>query len=216
MSAALFWSGGKDSLLALDRAQRAGIEVTHLVNIFDRDTGRVRFHGVRKELIGAQARLLGKTLLQQGSTPADFETTFLRLLKELRRKGLQHVVFGNIHLADVRAWYEQRTTGLAFRHHEPLWGFDPQELVQEFIERGHRSKITSVYLDHGGRREWLGRELTMEFLQELGEATDIDVAGERGEYHTFSFTGPLFAAEIATRQGGCFQSEGHLMLDLDM
>jgi uncharacterized protein (TIGR00290 family) len=216
MSAAVFWSGGKDSLLALDRAQRAGFEVTHLVNIFDQDSGRVRFHGLRKELIGAQAHQLGKILLQEGTSPTNFETTFLRLLEDLRRRGLEEVIFGNIHLADVRAWYESRTTGLGLRHHEPLWGCEPAELVRELVERGHRSRIISVYLDHGGRAEWLDRELSLTLLKELEAAIDVDVAGERGEYHTFSFAGPLFGAEIAARSNGRFLSEGHLILDLEM
>jgi uncharacterized protein (TIGR00290 family) len=216
MSAALFWSGGKDSLLALDRVQRAGIEVTHLVNVFDQSTARVRFHGVKKELIGTQADALGKLLVQRGTAAADFETTFVRLLEQLRKQGLRDIVFGNIHLADVRAWYEERTTNLEFRHHEPLWGDAPAALVREFIARGHRARITSVYLDHGGRDEWLGREFTLELLKELEAAADVDPCGERGEYHSFSFAGPLFASEIATRELGRFHSEGHLILDLDV
>jgi diphthine-ammonia ligase len=216
MSAALFWSGGKDSLLALDRAQRAGLEVTHLVNIFDQSSARVRFHGIKKELIGAQAHALGKSLVQRGTAAIEFETTFLRVLEELRKQGHRDIVFGNIHLADVRAWYEERTTKFEFRHHEPLWGDDPVELVEEFIARGHRARITSVYLDHGGRSEWLGREFTLEFLRELDAAAGVDACGERGEYHSLSFAGPLFASEIATREVGRFHSEGHLILDLDL
>jgi len=214
MSAALFWSGGKDSLLALDRAQRQNLAVTHLINIFDEHSGRVRFHGIRKELIDAQAQSLGKVLLQQGTAPAAFETTFAGLLEAAKQQGVQEVVFGNIHLADVRAWYEQRTTQQGFRHHEPLWGGEPAHLLQEFIERGHRAQITSVYLDHGGRPEWLGREFTTAFLEELKSAEDVDVCGERGEYHSFSFAGPLFADEVPVRPTGRFHAEGHLILDL--
>jgi uncharacterized protein (TIGR00290 family) len=216
MSVALFWSGGKDSLLALDRARRAGMDVTHLVNIFDQTTARVRFHGIKKELIGAQAVALGKILVQRGTAAADFEATFLRLLAQLREQGLRDIVFGNIHLADVRAWYEERTTGLEFRHHEPLWGGRPAQLVAEFIARGHRARVTSVYLDHGGRSEWLGREFTLEFLRDLEAAADVDACGERGEYHSYAFAGPLFASAIVTREVGRFRSEGHLILDLDI
>jgi diphthine-ammonia ligase len=214
MSAALLWSGGKDSLLALDRAQRGGLDVTHLATLFDEASGRVRFHGIKTDLIGAQARLLGKTLITQGTGPTTFESAFTDLLRQLGELGLRDLVFGNIHLADVRAWYEERTVAHGFRHHEPLWGDDPAALVEEFIARGHRSMITSVYLAHGGRPEWLGREFTPQFLDEL-KAAGIDVCGERGEYHSFSVAGPLFSDAVPVRAAGQFESEGHLILDLD-
>src|SRR5207244_12953531 len=105
---ALFWSGGKDSLLALDRAERRGLEVSHLVNISEGNTGRVRFHGVRKELIQAQAEALGKTLLQFETHPENFEQAFQRALARARELGIGAIAFGNIYLADVRAWDEDR------------------------------------------------------------------------------------------------------------
>ena len=216
MSAALFWSGGKDSLLALGGAQRNGLPVTHLVNIHDAESGRVRFHGVRKELIAEQAARLGKTLVQRATTPQAFEQAFTALLQDLRRAGITDIVFGNIQLADVRAWYEERTTAHGLSHHEPLWGCAPRDLLQEFVTRGHRARITSVYLQHGGREAWLGREFTAHFVQELIASPDIDACGERGEYHSFCFGGPLFASEIEVHAASRFLSEGHLISDLEL
>lgn len=210
MKHALFWSGGKDSLLALDRATRAGLEVSHLVNIYEGSTGRVRFHGVRKELIQAQADALGKTLLQF-ETP--FEQAFSRALAQARALGIGAIAFGNIHLADVRAWYEERTTGAGFRHVEPIWGEPPGNLVREFVERGHRSRIVSVYLDAGGKPEWLGRDITTEFIEAV-EAAGADPAGECGEYHSFAYGGPLFGDELRIRADERFERERHLILDL--
>src|SRR5689334_20105664 len=109
MTYALFWSGGKDSLLALDRARRAGLSVTHLANIYEGNSGRVRFHGVRAEMIEIQARALGLNLIQSHTHPRAFEPVFLDALEDLKKLGVQGLVFGNIHLADVRAWYEERT-----------------------------------------------------------------------------------------------------------
>ena len=100
-----------------------------------RAPGGYVFHGIKKELIDAQAVALGKILVQRATAAADFEATFLCLLEQLREQGLRDIVFGNIHLADVRAWYEERTTNLEFRHHEPLWGDAPAALVREFIAR---------------------------------------------------------------------------------
>jgi diphthine-ammonia ligase len=122
MNYALFWSGGKDSLLALDRGRRFGLDIQALVNLYEGNSGRVRFHGVRKELIAEQANALGLELLQGKTHPENFEEAFLLVLQELKERGFDGIVFGNIHLADSRAWYEQRTTTHGFQHIEPLWG----------------------------------------------------------------------------------------------
>ena len=224
MKHALFWSGGKDSLLALDRATRAGLEVSHLINISEGNTGRVRFHGVRKELIQAQADALGKSLLQfetltpsptlpQGGGGLSFEQVFAHALEEARALGVEAIAFGNIHLTDVRAWYEERTTAAGFRHVEPIWGEPPGALVREFVARGHRSKIVSVYLDAGGKPEWLGRDITTDFIEAV-ESAGADAAGECGEYHSFAYGGPLFRDELRIRADERFERERHLILDL--
>ena len=215
MKHALFWSGGKDSLLALDRARRHGLDVSHLVNIYDGVSGRIRFHGVRHELIGAQAQALGMSLVQKASDRQSFETAFAAALDELRALGIGGIVFGNIHLADVREWYEQRTSAAGFKHVEPLWGCPPAELIREFVSRGHRSRIVSVNCELG-RREWLGREFSDELIAEIESLPAADVCGERGEYHSFAFGGPLFQTALNPQGGEQFEMENHWIEDLTL
>jgi uncharacterized protein (TIGR00290 family) len=215
MKCALFWSGGKDSLLALDRAQRAGLEVTHLVTIYEGNSDRVRFHGLKLAVLQAQVRGLGRTLIAEATHLRDFEAAFLSALGRLQREGIAGVCFGNIHLQEIRAWYESRTIAHGLRHIEPLWGSAPRTLIDEFVERGHRARIISVNLQYG-RREWLGREFTKAFVAELAGLPEIDICGERGEYHSFACAGPLFHPCIATHATGSFACEGHLILDLNV
>ncbi|GEM_PF-670932 len=211
---ALFWSGGKDSLLALDRAQRAGLNVTHLVNVYEGNSGRVRFHGVRRALIQAQADELGMKLVQAHTHPENFEGALARAFSALKESGIGGVVFGNIHLADIRAWYEERTAAAGFEHVEPLWGDPPSTLVREFVDRGHRSTIVSVNLGCG-QREWLGREFDAGLIRDI-ESTEADPCGERGEYHSFSHGGPLFRAPLAMDVEGKLEIENHLILDFGL
>src|SRR5437588_7005802 len=118
---ALSFSGGKDSMLALDRALRQRFDIHRLFNIYEGSSGRVRFHGIRAHLIGAQADSIGIPLLQDSTHPDDYEAVFLRVLDRLQEEGIGGIIFGNIHLADIRAWYEERVTARGFEHVEPLW-----------------------------------------------------------------------------------------------
>lgn len=206
-------SGGKDSTLALDRARREGLDVRILANLYDRASGRVRFHGVRAPLIAQQAEALGLTCLQSATGADDFDTEFETLLTTLRQRGCDGVVFGNIHLADVREWYETRVRAAGLEHVEPLWGEPPIELVYEVIERGYRALIVGVDV-HRGAAAFLGKELDADIVTELGIAEGLDPAGERGEYHTFVYDGPAFTAPVPVRPGEVREANGHRQLDL--
>ena len=210
---ALSWSGGKDSTLALDRALREGAPVRYLFNIYDGSSGRVRFHGVRTELITAQAEALGLELVQRPSREDDFEAVFRSILDELADRDVHGVVFGNIHLADVRAWYEERTAAMGFEHIEPLWGDAPAELLGEFAALGYRAVVVSVDTERADGA-WLGRELDEELIAEILRREDVDPCGEQGEFHTFAFAGPLFRHTIAVQTGEIRKAEGHRLIDL--
>jgi uncharacterized protein (TIGR00290 family) len=210
---AMAWSGGKDSMLALDRLVRDGRDVRFLFNLYDRTSRRVRFHGVRRELIQRQAERLGLTLIQLSTGSGDFEAVFLRGLERLRKLGATAIAFGNIHLADVRAWYEERTTARGFAHVEPLWNNNPQQLVEEFLARKYGAILTSVDLKRA-RREWLGRSLDAQLCGEIVATPGVDAAGESGEFHTFVHAGPLFRSSIAVTLGEVHEAEGHALVDL--
>lgn len=213
MSYAVSWSGGKESMLALDRAVRRGLEVRWLFNLYDAATERVRFHAVRRELIALQAERLGLELVQMATRPGTFEARFLEGLGRLAKLGATGMIYGNIHLQDVRDWYERRTTGRGLGHVEPLWGEQGADLLAEFLERGYRTRLVSVDLTRG-RPQWLGCELTVALAEELSCRPDVDPCGEHGEYHTFVFDGPLFRAPLDVRAGDVRHDGDHAVLDL--
>jgi uncharacterized protein (TIGR00290 family) len=212
MRYALSFSGGKDSTLALDRARRDGLDVACLFNIFEGVSGRVRFHGTRAPLIAAQATSLGIPLLQESTHPNDYETVFLRVLDRLGDEGIGGIIFGNIHLADIRAWYEERVTARGFQHVEPLWLTPGQALLREFVERGYISRLVSLDLARTPS-EWLGRMVDPAFIDDVLAHPTIDPNGERGEYHTFVENGPLFRHPIETDIGHIVEMEGHALLE---
>lgn len=212
---ALSFSGGKDSMLALDRTVRQGLDVAYLFNIYEGSSGRVRFHGIRAPLIAAQADSIGIPLIQDSTAPDDYETVFLRILDRLRDEGIGGIIFGNIHLADIRAWYEERVTGRGFEHVEPLWQNPGLDLVREVIDRGYLARVVSVDLARAPRA-WLGRLLDRTLLEEIVAHPEIDPCGERGEFHTFVENGPLFIHPIRPQIGQSIEMEGHGLIELTL
>lgn len=213
MRYAVSWSGGKDSTLALDRARRAGLEVAALCTIYEGNSGRVRFHGVPVGLIEEQALALGLPLLAARTHPDDYEAVFLRLFGGLRDQGIDGVVFGNIHLAEIRGWFEERTRALGLAHEEPLWGTPTSELAAEVIQRGFRPLVVSVDLARSDP-DWLGRPFDDDLVADLAARPGLDLCGERGEYHTFVWDGPGFRRPARFRRAGLMELEGHAILDL--
>lgn len=211
---AISFSGGKDSILALDRAIRAGYSIDYLLTLYDAPTQRVRFHGVPIEHIQAQADALGIPLLSYPNTPTTFEPVFLQALNDLCQHGVTTIIFGNIHLADVRAWYEERTTAAGLIHREPLWAESPSVLVRECISLGYKARLTCIELARA-RPEWLGALLDEKLVEEFEEA-GIDPCGERGEYHTFVYAGPLFKRELPVRMGDTVEMGGFRMRDVHL
>jgi uncharacterized protein (TIGR00290 family) len=193
------WSGGKDSALALWRARERGLEVRWLLTVYDRDTARVRFHATPIGAVAAQARAAGLEHVAVPTTWDGFDAALSTALVALRRDGCTGLVFGDIHLADVRAWYEERTRAAGLEHVEPLWGEDPRALIAEFVVIGGRAVLTCVEtakLDVS----WLGRTIDETFVRDIAR-TGIDPCGENGEYHSFAFAGPFFAEPVAWRFG---------------
>jgi len=209
---AVMWSGGKDSALAADRARRSGLDIACLLNFYDRESGRVRFHATRAELVAEQAAAAGIAIRQYATSWSDFEPAFRGALDALVRDGVAGVVFGDIHLADVRAWYEERVRTAGLEHVEPLWGEPPRDLLDEFVATGGRAVITcceTAKIDES----WLGRIVDEHFARDI-QNVPIDPCGENGEYHSFAFAGPLFGRPLRWRPGERRGENGFVQLDI--
>jgi uncharacterized protein (TIGR00290 family) len=206
------WSGGKDSALALDRAGRRGFEVDRLISFYDSTTRRVRFHATRVEMLEAQAAAVGIGLHAIATSWDEMEANLRFELASLREDGFAGVVFGDIHLADVRAWYEDRVTAAGLEHVEPIWGEPPALLLDEFIASGGRAVLTCVELAKLDEA-WLGRVIDERFASEIA-ATTADPCGENGEYHSFAFAGPVFKKPLVWIAGERRVDSGFAQLDL--
>jgi uncharacterized protein (TIGR00290 family) len=216
--AALLWSGGKDSALALHhvRSSHPDLHVTRLVTCVSQAYDRVSMHGVRRRLIEEQADALGLPLefvvipshdapcCPMATPGTDFppndvySRTILAALSRLKEQGVEVVVFGDIFLEDLRAYRDRLLAAAGLEGCYPLWGLDTGGLYDEFIHLSFRAVIVCVDTERLPE-DHCGQLLTPAFRESL--PAGVDPCGERGEYHTFTFDGPLFRRPVAWTLG---------------
>lgn len=214
--AAMSWSGGKDSSLALHAAQRGrDLDIVALLTTVTAEHDRISMHGVRTSLLRAQAARLELPLTEVVIPPACsntvYEAAFADALRRLRAEGVEDVVFGDLFLQDIRAYREAQLTTHGMRAHFPIWQQDTRTTAREFIGAGFRAVIVCVdpaQLDTG----FCGREFDTELLEQLPPA--CDPCGERGEFHTFVYDAPMFAAPIPIVRGTVVPRGGFVFCDV--
>lgn len=218
--AALLWSGGKDSALALFHARQnhPDIQIVKLATCISQAYDRVSMHGVRRQLIEEQASALEVPVVfvviphqddptcpmphtVPGTTfpPNDVYTrAILTAWKQLKDEGIEVIVFGDIFLEDLRAFRDRLLAVAGLEGCYPLWGKDTAELYDEFTARGFKGVTVCVDIKRLSA-EHCGQLLTPAFRDSL--PGDVDPCGERGEYHSFTFDGPLFRQPVPYRIG---------------
>jgi len=210
--AAVSWSGGKDSYLALHRTANA-FEIRALVTMFTEDGRRSRSHGLRPEVVARQAELLKLPLVSGRGSWNSYEEEFKRVLRVLAGDGFSHVIFGDIFPDEHRMWVERACAECNLKAVVPLWGEQTHLLLREFLATGAQAQIVTtkaVLLDE----KWLGRNLSEEMLPSF-ELLGIDACGERGEYHTLVHVCPRMISPVELREVGRLTHDGYWMLDLE-
>jgi len=208
------WSGGKESALALYRAIGSGIAVNRLINMVTEDGSHSRTHGIEAALLSLQARAIGIPLIQRKTTWEGYEEEFKKVLFGLSDEGISRGVFGDIDMEEHRAWVERVCSECGVRPSLPLWLAKRDDLLSEFINSGFKAVIVAVdrnYLDD----TWIGREIDGTFVKDLESLGDsVDICGERGEYHSFVYDGPIFHNPVQFEKGGIRSAPGYYFLDI--
>jgi uncharacterized protein (TIGR00290 family) len=214
--AVVSWSSGKDSALALHDVRRANeLDVVGLVTTITDAFGRVSMHGVREALLDRQADAAGlactKLRIPSPCSNAEYEAAMTASLVAARDAGATHVVFGDLFLADVRAYREAMLRPLGLVPVFPLWLRDTRAIAAEMIELGMSARLTCVDPKRVAAA-LAGRTFDARLLAEL--PADVDPCGERGEFHTFVTHGPMFARGIDVIAGDVVERDGFVFADL--
>ncbi|WP_218081812.1 Dph6-related ATP pyrophosphatase [Anthocerotibacter panamensis] len=214
----LSWSSGKDSAWALHLLrQQLALEVVGLLTTLDEAVDRVAMHSVRRSLVEAQATAAGLPLWSVPLPwPCSNETYEQRIevaLSHARQKGITHLAFGDLFLEDVRDYRIRQLSGTGVEPLFPLWGspVDTAGLARRMLASGLRAVLTCVDLKQLPQT-FAGRTYDTGLLADLPPGADP--CGERGEFHTFCYGGPMFASEIAVQVGETVVREGFCFTDL--
>lgn len=211
LKAFVSWSGGKDSSLACYRAMRNGIKIFCLVNMLSEQGDYSRSHGISSELIKAQAEAIGIPIVQRKTTWESYEEEFKKTLMELKKQGVEAGVFGDIDLQEHRDWVERICSETGIKAILPLWNEERERLLVEFINSGFKAIVCATNSSFLGS-EWLGREVDFDFIKDLKALGHIDLCGEKGEYHTFVYDGPIFKAPVRFFSEKWMQRDRNLFL----
>lgn len=210
--ALLSWSGGKDAAWALHALRRSGkLDVVGLLTTVTEGFERISMQGIRVDVLRQQARATGLPVLQaripQACDNATYEAAFEAALAmaQLRWPGLRDIAFGDLFLADIKAYRDVLCARLGWRPHYPLFGSDTASLARDIIAGGLRATLCCVdtsQLDGA----FAGRDFDASLLADLPEG--VDPCGEHGEFHTCVSAGPMFAAPLELERGSTILRDG--------
>ena len=195
--------------------QRGDVQLAGLLTTVNEAVQRVAMHAVRTDVLEAQAAALGLPLwpipIPSPCPNEVYERAMAAAVARAVAEGFTHVAFGDLFLEDVRRYREERLEGTGLTPMFPLFGADTAQLAREMIAGGLRARISCLnpkVLD----RRFAGREFDADLLAELPR--DVDPCGERGEFHTCAYDGPMFSRPVLIDTGITIERDGFVFTDL--
>jgi uncharacterized protein (TIGR00290 family) len=214
--ALLSWSSGKDSAWALHLLRERGdVEIVGLVTTIDEAGDRVAMHSVRSELLRAQAEAAGLPLwpvtIPWPCSNEAYEAAMHGVIARAKAEGVTTMAFGDLYLEDIRRYREDKLSGTGLTPAFPLWGLRTDALAREMIASGLRARLTCVDSKQLAA-SFAGRDFDDALLRDL--PAGVDPCGENGEFHTFTYAGPMFSHPVAIRRGDVVEKDGFVKADL--
>ena len=212
----LSWSSGKDSAWSLHVLRmQSEVEVVGLVTTVNEVYSRVAMHAVRVELLEVQAGAVGAPLwkipIPSPCSNEQYEAAMRVAVEKAKGEGINAFAFGDLFLEDIRRYREEflRDTGISPIF--PIWSLPTDKLAREMVDSGLRARVTCVDPKQLPA-SFAGREFDAQFLADL--PVNVDPCGERGEFHTFAYDGPMFHHPVPVRLGEIVERDGFVFADL--
>lgn len=190
------WSGGKECNLATYKAICQGHEVLFLLNFISEDGERSRSHGTKASVLALQAEAIGIPIIQVKTSWEGYEGNFKKAVRELRSKGIEGGVFGDIDVEEHREWVERVCSEVGIKAFLPLWEINAEKLIEELLKLKFKAIIVATRLDEA----FLGKVLDKDLIRQISKLGSHP-CGENGEYHTFVKEGPTFRKALKITRG---------------
>jgi len=214
--ALIAWSSGKDSAWALHEARReGGYDIVGALTTVTDSFKRVSMHGVREDLLRAQLDAAGlpgiEVRIPFPCTNDIYEAEMAAAMQTAVATGVTHVIFGDLFLADLRAWREAKLAAIGVTAVFPLWLRPTDALAREMIDGGVEAHLAVVDLKKLPA-PFAGRRFDGTLLAALPEG--VDPCGENGEFHSFVSAGPMLSRKIPVSVGETVERGGFAFADL--
>lgn len=194
--AAVLWTGGKDSALALYEARLAGFTIVNLVTFIPEGADFLAHPLFMMEAQSQALSLPHRTLTIAEPFRENYEKAIAFIKTEYE---LDTLVTGDISPVDgFPNWIQVCSRPSGMEVFTPLWEKDRGTILKRLLSLRFQvifSGVKKPWLTE----DWLGREMTessLEQLKVLGRETGLDLCGEQGEYHTLVLDGPGFDKRI--------------------
>jgi|SRR5580698_2113417 uncharacterized protein (TIGR00290 family) len=212
----LSWSSGKDSAWSLHiLRQRREYEVVGLLTTFNAEADRVAMHAVRREVVELQAAAAGLPLwsvpLPWPCSNETYEALMAEACAKAVAQGIEGIAFGDLFLEDVRVYRERQLKDTGLEPVFPVWGLPTRALAEEMIASGLRARLTCVDTEKLDR-SFAGREFDDALISDL--PAGVDPCGERGEFHSFVYAGPMLDGVLPVSVGGTVVRDRFVFADL--
>jgi len=210
------WSSGKDSAWALHTLrQDPTIDLVGLFCSVNKEFERVAMHGVRLELLERQAKSLDLPLevieIPFPCSNSDYEETMGAFVERAKAENIENFAFGDLFLKDIRQYREEKLKGTGISPLFPIWGIPTDQLIREMLAGGLKTMVTCIDPKQISE-DFVGKERNADFLAILPE--NVDPCGEKGEFHSFAFDGPMFNEKIDIRVGDIVHRDGFVFADI--
>lgn len=210
MKALIAWSSGKDSAFTLYEVRRSGAyNVVGALTTVTGEFDRVSIHGVRRDVLLAQLAAAGlPPHIVEIPYPCPNEVYEARMGEVVAcavQDGITHIIFGDLFLADVRAYREEKLKGTGITPVFPLWGRPTPQLAQDMIAAGFETYLAAVDLKKLPA-SFAGRRFDASLLNDLPEG--VDPCGENGEFHTCVVNAPVFSRRLDVTLGERVERDG--------
>ena len=207
------YSGGKDSIFAIYKAIKSGLEPHQLITAYNSEAGRSWFHGLTENIIQQVSDSLAMPIRLIKTSGEQYEENFEKALVNAKSDGAEVCVFGDIDIASHIEWCTLRCEKAGIIPYLPLFGMERRRVVYDFIDSGFSAIITIVDASRLPE-DFLGQVLSRDVANSI-EKSGADICGENGEYHTFAFDGPIFKNKIDFSVKEKFERDKYFILNID-